>query len=110
MPFTYVFLDIVSTDGLAHDIRIYADVAPCKSYPLFFFLSLSNLRALSLAWLHGSDLSQAHSDPKVNVNGSLISSTDFLGLQMQLQSTQPFTEIADHAQDVIGVFAMKSVS
>lgn len=29
---------------------------------------------------------------------------------MQLQQPQPFVEIAEHAQDAIGVFAMKSVS
>ena len=48
--------------------------------------------------------------PKVNANASLIDSSSFVGLQMQLQTPQPFTEVANHAQDVIGVFAMKSVS
>ncbi|KLO05329.1 DUF1793-domain-containing protein [Schizopora paradoxa] len=88
MPFAYFYIDIASKDGAAHDIRIYSDVDP--------------------RWLHGNEVTLPDPDPKVNANASLINSSDFVGLQMQLQNPQPFTEVAEHAQDVIGVFAVKS--
>ncbi|KLO15795.1 hypothetical protein SCHPADRAFT_243599 [Schizopora paradoxa] len=91
MPFAYFYMDITSTDGAAHDIRIYSDVNP--------------------QWLHGNKYTLPDPDPKVNAIASLMNSTgDFLGLQMQLKDPRPFTEVAEHAQDVIGVFAMKSSS
>ncbi len=61
-------------------------------------------------WLHGSEVLVADPSPKVAANASLIESSNFVGLQMQLQVPQPFVEIADHAQDVIGIYAIKSVS
>ncbi|KLO15800.1 DUF1793-domain-containing protein [Schizopora paradoxa] len=90
MPFVYFYLDIFSTDGAAHDIRIYSDINP--------------------QWLHGNEVLFPDPNPKVNATGSLINSTDFVGLQMQLQPSRPFAEVANHAQDVIGIFAMKSSS
>ncbi|KLO15798.1 DUF1793-domain-containing protein [Schizopora paradoxa] len=80
MPFAYVYMDIATTDGAPHNIHIYSDVDP---------------------------LTLPDPDPEVNANASLIPSSDFVGLQMQLQDPRPFTEVAEHAQDVIGVFAMK---
>ncbi|KLO15787.1 hypothetical protein SCHPADRAFT_938384 [Schizopora paradoxa] len=88
LPFSYFYLDILSADGKAHDVRVYSDTTP--------------------QWLHGNDASLTDPDPNVSATGSLIASTDFVGLQMQLQTPRPFFEVFDHAQDVIGVFAMKS--
>ncbi|KLO15796.1 hypothetical protein SCHPADRAFT_824120 [Schizopora paradoxa] len=83
LPFSYFFLDILSQDEATHDIRIYTSIIP--------------------QWMFGNA-------ENINATGSLIDSTDFVGLQMQMQSPQPFVEIANHAQDVIGIFAMKSSS
>ncbi|KLO15793.1 hypothetical protein SCHPADRAFT_243465 [Schizopora paradoxa] len=88
MPITYFFLDIVSTDGAAHNIRVYSDI--------------------DAQWLHGNKVTIRDPNPEVRANASFISSKDFVGLQMQLESPQPFFEIAEHAQDVIGIIAMKS--
>ncbi|KLO15801.1 hypothetical protein SCHPADRAFT_243997 [Schizopora paradoxa] len=90
LPFAYFYVDISSIDGAAHDVRIYSDITP--------------------QWLHGDAVLQADPNPEVAANASLINSNDFVGLQMQLQVPVPFSEVADHAQDVIGVFAMKSNS
>ncbi|KLO15788.1 hypothetical protein SCHPADRAFT_938385 [Schizopora paradoxa] len=91
MPFAYFYVDISSADGFPHDVRIYSDVNP--------------------QWLYSYNL-QLPTDPlpKINATGSLINSTDFVGLQMQLQESRPFVEVLDHAQDVVGVYAMKSDS
>lgn len=107
IPFAYFYLDINSTDGSTHDVRVYSDITPRKSsHPFLFELYWS----LQVEWLHGNEVLIDDPSPKVNANASLIDSSDFVGLQMQLQAPQPFTEIANHAQDVTGVFAMKLAS
>ncbi|KLO07475.1 hypothetical protein SCHPADRAFT_881683 [Schizopora paradoxa] len=90
MPFVYFYLDISSTDGASHNIRIYSDINP--------------------QWLHGNEVKLPDPSPKVNASASLINSSDFVGLQILLVDPQPFSEVANHAQDVTGVFAMKSSS
>ncbi len=37
MPFVYFYLDISSADGAAHNIRVYSDIDPRKSYLNFSF-------------------------------------------------------------------------
>lgn len=69
-----------------------------------------SLISLLAEWLHGNEVLLPDPGPKVAANASLIETGNFVGLQMQLQNPQPFSEVADHAQDVIGVYAMKTVS
>ncbi|KLO15790.1 hypothetical protein SCHPADRAFT_938386 [Schizopora paradoxa] len=88
LPFAYLYLDISSTDGNAHNIRVYSDITP--------------------PWLHGNEVLLPDPDPKVAANASLNELNEYVGLQMQLQVPHPFLEVAEHAQDVIGVFAINS--
>lgn len=110
MPFVYFYLDMLSTDGATHDIRVYSEINPRMSDAVFAVKINNQSLFVPVEWLHGNEVLLVDPDPKVSANGSLIDSTDFVGLQMQLQVPQPFSEVANHAQDAVGVYAIKSVS
>ncbi|THH29207.1 hypothetical protein EUX98_g4981, partial [Antrodiella citrinella] len=80
LPFTYVYLDAISTDGLSHSVQVYADISAEWS---------SGNRSAIVTWkTTKTDTSTYH--------------------QVQLESPTPFTEVNDQAEDTTTYIAMRS--
>ncbi|TDL28033.1 DUF1793-domain-containing protein [Rickenella mellea] len=78
MPFTYLYVDVASTDGQPHAVQLYSDI--------------------SAEWLSG--------DRSMICNWTANTNSDYISLQTQLQSPIPFAEIADQALDATAYLSM----
>ncbi|TDL23432.1 DUF1793-domain-containing protein [Rickenella mellea] len=78
MPFTYLYIDIASTDGQPHAVQLYSDI--------------------TAEWLSG--------DRNMICNWAETTNSDYISLQTQLQNPIPFAEISDQALDTTAYLSM----
>ncbi|KLO10459.1 DUF1793-domain-containing protein [Schizopora paradoxa] len=82
LPFSYFFITATSADGLPHAVRVYSDI--------------------TAEWIGG--------DTNLVANATGNVESDVVVLQASLQTPRPFSEINDHAQDAIALYAMKNTT
>ncbi|TDL21956.1 DUF1793-domain-containing protein [Rickenella mellea] len=78
MPFTYLYIDVTSSDGQPHAVQLYSDI--------------------TADWLSG--------DRGMMCNWTATTESDYISLKTQLQSPIPFAEIGDQALDSTAYFSM----
>ena len=101
LPFSYLTIQVTSTDGQTHDVQVYSDITASRKSSIFFVIPIVSDRVASLEWLSSNATSPARWSSKVT--GSSVFH------EMELENPQANVQVNERSQDGKVYFAMSSV-